>query len=315
MATPTGPDSALVLQFESDYDHLFQQQMARLQGYCRVKTGVMGSMSAFGLLGEADVSDITGERHGTTTWSDSPSYRRWAVKRDYQNAQMLDEEDALEILVDLEMGYAQNGAMAMGRRMDKTIIDAVTATAVTGATGTGTSSFDTTAPVSDGTGGYQIAVGASGLTLDKMREARTVFMAREVGVDEMMMGMSTFIWVTNGAGMRDLLEATEATSTDYIGVVMRGGAEEQVRMPLVEGRIPYYMGFKIIISNQLNLSSTNHVNLCWHQRAVGLAVWGGRRIWVGELPEHNLARGILIKEHFGAVRVHDRGVLAVVCQP
>lgn len=312
-----GPDDARVLQFENDYDHLFQQKVARLQQYVRVKSGITGTMTAFGLLGESEVTDITGDRHGTTDWHDSPSYRRWAVKHDYMDAQMVDEEDTLEVLVDLEMGYAQNSAMAMGRKMDKVIIDAVTATAVTGATGTGTSAYSTTDPTTDPTAaGNQIAVGTTGLTPDKMRAARMVFDAREVGVDEMNAGMvGNFVWVTDAQGHQDMLEFTEATSTDYIGVVIANGEEQMRRMPLVGGRIREYMGFRILIVNQLNLSSTNHVNLAWHRTAVGLAIWGGRRVWVGDLPEHRLSRGILIKEHFGAVRVHDRGVLSIVCQP
>lgn len=271
-------------------------------------------MTAFGLLGESEVNDITGDRHGTTDWRDSPSFRRWAVKRDYDDPQMLDEEDSLEILVDLEMGYAQNAAMAMGRKMDKVIVDAATATAVTGATGTGTSAFDTGAPAADGTGN-QIAVGGTGLTLDKMRQARGWFDTREVGVDEMNMGMSNFVWVTNGIGHRQLMEQTETTSSDYIGIEIVQGKEIAKRMPLVSGRIPFMMGFRILIVNQLNTTSSNHINLAWHHKAMGLGVWGGRRVWIGDLPEHRLSRGIYVKEHFGAVRVHDRGILAVVCQP
>lgn len=310
-----GPDSALILQFESDFDHLFQQQMARLEQYVRVKGGATGTMAAFGLLGESEVSDITGTRHGTTSWHDSPSYRRWAVKADYQDAQMLDEEDSLEMLIDLEMGYAQNSVMAHNRKIDKVIIDAVTATAVSGATGTSTSSYSTTEAATDGSGGNQIAAASTGLTPDKMRKARAVFMAREVGTDEMEAGLAPFVWVTNAAGMQQLMTFTEATSTDYIGVTIVQGREVTNRMPLVEGRIPYYMGFRLKVSNQLNLSSTDYINLAWHQKAMGFARWAGRRIWVGELPEHNLARGVITKEHYGAVRVHDRGVLSVVCNP
>lgn len=309
-----GPDQALVLQFESDYDHLFQQEMSRLMMDVRVKTGVTGTMTAFGLLGESEVTDITGDRHGTTDWHDSPSYRRWAVKRDYMDSQMLDEEDQMEILVDLEMGYGQNAVMAMRRKMDKVLIDAATATAVSGATGTSTVAFDTTAPTG-ATGGNQIAVGGTGLVLDKMREARSVFDSREVGVDEMNMGMSNFVWVTDGGGHKQLMDQVETTSTDYIGIEIVSGNEVSKRMPLVSGRIPYMMGFKIKIVNQLNLTSTNKINLAWHKKAMGLGVWGGRRVWFGELPEHRLSRGIIVKEHFGATRVHDRGVLAIVCTP
>jgi hypothetical protein len=310
-----GPNDALVLQFETEYEHLFQQMMARLADSVRTKDGQMGTMTAFGPLGESEVQDITGTRHGETNFHDSPSYRRWAVKGDYQDAQILDEEDALEVLVDLEMGYGQNSVAAMNRRIDKVIIDAVTAPAVSGATGTSTVAYNTAEANTDGTGGNQIASGATGLVIDKMRKARAVFDAREVGVDEMNMGTSQFVWVTDAAGHQDLLEQTEVISTDYIGINIVGGQEVQTRMPLVGGRIPYYMGFRIKISNQLNVSGTAHVNLAWHFRAMGFARWGGRRIWVGDLPTRNLARGVIVKEHFGSVRVHDRGVLSVLCEP
>jgi hypothetical protein len=309
-----GPNDALVLQFESDYDHLFQQQMARLQNSVRVKDGVTGTMAAFGLLGESEVTDITGERHGETHFHDSPSYRRWAVKGDYEDAQMLDEEDAMEMLIDLEMGYGQNAVMAMNRKVDKVIIDAVTATATSGATGTGTSVYNTADALVDGTGGNQVPLNASGLAIDKMRHARAVFDAREVGTDEMAMGMTNFTWITNAAGHKNLLEQTEATSTDYLGVIVVNGSERTSRMPLVNGRIEQYMGFRIQISNQLNTSGGNFVNLAFHHRAMGLARWRGRRIWVGDLPTRHLARGVIVKEHFGAVRVHDRGVLSILCQ-
>ena len=308
-----GPDHALVIQFENDYDHLFQQRMARLQSYVRVKDGVTGTMTAFGLLGPSEVTDITGERHGDTHFHDSPSYRRWAVKSDYEDAQILDEEDRLEILVDLEMGYGQNSVMAMNRKIDDVIIDAVTATAVSGATGTATTAYSTATAVNDGSGGNQIPASSSGLTIDKMRLARAIFDAREVGTDEMSQGGAPFVWITSPAGHQHLLQQTEATSTDYLGVMIVNGSEASSRMPLVNGRIEMYMGFRIIISNQLNLSGTDVINLAFHKQAMGFARWGGRRIWVGELPTKHLAKGIIVKEHFGAVRIHDLGVLSILC--
>jgi hypothetical protein len=310
-----GPNDAIVRQYESDYDHLFQQQVSRLQGWVRVKTGQTGNMSAFGLLGPSDVQEMSGQRHAMTDWSDDPSYRRWATKHDYIGAKMLDEEDRLEILVDLEMGYAENLAMAMGRKMDKIVIDATTGTAASGAQGTGTSTYSTTEALIDGSGGNQIPAlptGGETTIIDKMRLARGIFISREVGNEDLMGGANTFIWLTDGAGHKKLLENTEATSTDYLGVTIVNGAEATSRMPLVSGHIPFYMGFQIVLSNQLNTSGASHVNLAWHKRAMGMAVWGGRRVWFGDLPEHRLSRGIIVKEHFGAVRVHDLGVLSIL---
>lgn len=311
-----GPDQAIVLQFEMDYDHVFQQKMARLRQYVRVKEGCVGSMAAFATLGEAGGEDITGRRHAATNWIDSPSYRRWAPKEDKIVPQILDEEDSLEILQDLEMGYAQNGVMKISRFMDKTMIDAVTGVAYSGATGTTANTFNTAAPSSSSLAGRQIASGSTGVTPEKMREARKWLLKGQVGADEIGMGIGQYVWVTNAEGHDQLLARTEATSTDYIGVnITPGGQEVQERMPLVGGYIPVYMGFKIVLSEQLNTSGSDYINLAWHRNAVGLAVWGGRRIWVGELPEHNLSRGIVVKEHFGAVRIQDLGVLAIVCTP
>ena len=310
-----GNDDAIVMQYENDYDHLFQQQVSRLMPYARIKTGVRGNMTSFGLLGESEVSDITGISNGTTDWHDSPSYRRWAAKRDYQDAQKIDQEDQLEVLIDLEMGYAANSAMAMGRQMDKVLINAVTATAISGATGTGTAEYSTAVRLSDGSVGNKVALNASGLTPDKMRNALAVLLAREAGLDELMMGNSPFVWITNPRGHEQLMGFSEATTTDYLGVEIRNGQEVTSRMPLVGGRIPFYMGFRILISNLLNLSGVNYINLAWHRKAMGLAIWGGRFTWAGLLPEHNFARGVAIKEHMGAVRVHDKGVLSVLCAP
>lgn len=311
-----GSDDAVVLQFETDYDFLYAQMLARLVRHVRVKNATDSQMTAFGLLGPVADTDITGERHGSTSWTDSPSSRRWAAKRDREVAQMLDQQDNLAIILDLEMGYARNAIATMERRTDKVIIDAVTGTAASGPFGTDSVAYDTAVPVlSDGSGGNQIALGGAGLLIDKMRTARAVFDVREVGLDGISQGLREFVWVTSPKGHQDLLEQTEATSTDYLGViVLPNGNMSQSRMPLVAGRVPHYMGFDIEISNQLNLSGTSRINLAWHRNAMGFARWGGqRRIWAGELPEHHLARGLIVQEHFGSVRIHDRGVLSVLC--
>lgn len=311
-----GPDQALVLQFEDSYDMLFQQMLSRLAKYVRMKNPTNSISTAFGLLGPVDSTDITNIRHGDTNFVDSPSTRRWAPKRVEEVAQLLDKQDEYGILLDLEMGYLRNSVATFQRLCDKYIIDAATGTAASGQFGTSTSSFDTTAPVvTDGSGGYQIAVGGTGLTLDKMRTARAVFDVREVGLDGVSMGAREFVWVMAASQHQDLLEQTEATSTDYLGaVILPGGNIEQSRMPLVMGRIPHYMGFDLVISNQLNTTGGDRINLAWHKSAMGLARWGAERnIWMGELPTKHMAKGVIMQEHLGAVRIQDKGVLAIVC--
>lgn len=309
-----GPDSAFVLQFETSYDLKFQQLMARLENDVRVKPASNSTMTAFGLMDPSDVQDITGVRLGLTQWSQDLSSRRWAVKRDYAVNKALDQSDDLAIILDLQMGYMANAIGGMNRKKDKVLIDAVTGIAQAGVNGTDTATFDTAAPNADGSGGNQIAVGTTGLTPDKMREARAVFDAREVGLDGLEMGLQEFVWVTSPKGHRDMMEFTEATTTDYLGVQIVSGELRTSRMPLVHGRIPYYMGFRIKISNQLNTTSSNRLNLAWHKDAMGFGRWGAeRKVRTAELIEHNLAMGLVVQEHFGATRIQDKGVLAIVC--
>ena len=309
-----GPDGALLLQFEMQYDLLYQQMISRLMTDVRVKPATNSLMTAFGLLGPSEDEDITGTRHGETHFSDDVSTRRWAVKQDRQVAKILDQQDALAIILDLEMGYLRNAISTMERRKDRILIAAATAIAQSGLTGTETSTFDTAAPTG-ATGGNQIAVGGAGLTPDKMRTARATFDARQVGVEGVTAGMNEFVWVTNYKGHQDMLEFTEATTNDYLGTIyLPGGDIQQSRMPLVMGRIPYYMGFRIKLSEYLTDSGSNKINLAWHREAMGFAHWGAeRRIWVGELPTRNLAHGLIVQEHMGAVRIQDSGVLAIVC--
>lgn len=318
-----GPDAGRVVEYADTIEMLFQQRIARLRNHVQLKTGVRGTMCSFDLIGPSDMEDITGIRAGSTAWSDIDSLRRWAPKRDYSYSPILARGDRLAMITDAQGAYVRNGVAAANRKLDKVLIDAATATAQSGENGTSTVPFDTASPNASGGGGNQIAAGGTGLTIAKMRTARGVFLARDVGVDEMQMGVSPrFVWVMTGWEMQELLAETEATSTDFLG-------DNGQRMPLVEGMIPRYLGFDLIVSNQLNTSAGSRVNLAWHADAMGFAVWSGGEApgaggadaqstasfttFVGMLPEHNLATGIIVQGNFGAVRVQDKGVLSVLC--
>lgn len=308
-----GPDAAIVTQYEDQFEHMFQQRIERLRRYVRVKTGVTGSMTAFGLLEPSSMTDITADRHGDTNWHDSVSLRRWAVKSDFEDAQIIDRQDTLQIIVDLEMGYAQNSSMAAARKIDEIILAAVIGPAASGVNGVSTSTFLTTAPIVGGTGGNRIASGGTGLTVDKLREARRVFNEREVGVDDLAMGIPDgFVLVISAKQMQDLMEETEATSGDYVGQGTYTD-ENGRRMPLVDGYIRYYMGFRLQLSTGLPLVGVERQCLAWHRSAIGLAIWQDRLITIDRLPTKHNARGIILQMHMGAVRIHDKGVLAILC--
>jgi hypothetical protein len=218
---------------------------------------------------------------------------------------MLDWQDKPEILIDLQSGYAMNGAMAAARAADAIIATAVSGTAYQGAQGTTQSAFNTTGITSATaatTAGNLLVAGGTGLTYAKVREARAILNAREVGVDDLgLQDRTAFVWLVNAGAMSQLMNETQAISKDYV----EGS-------PLTEGTVVYFMGFNFVIYNQLtNTTGTTYRSLLWHKDAVGYAIWAEKDLRIDQLPEHNYSTGVTLLCSMGAVRVQDKGVLAV----
>ena len=214
-------------------------------------------------------------------------------------------QDRLEILIDLQPGYATNGAMAAARTADQIIAMAVTGTAYQGALGQTASAFNTTSITSSTaatTLGNVLAAGGTGLTYAKVREARAILNAREVGLDDLgNQGRDAFAWIVNAGAMSQLMNEIQAISRDYV--------ENQ---PLTEGTIVYFMGFNFVIYNALtNTTGTTYRTLLWHRDAMGFALWKDRDLRIDQLPEHNYSTGITYMTSMGACRIQDKGVLAV----
>lgn len=285
--------------------YAFQQVVQRLRRFVRVKTDVVGNRVQFPVLNESQMQDITGQQHAVTNWIDPQVVARWAPKEDKTHPVMLDWQDKPEILIDLQSGYAQNGAMAAARTADSIIVSAVTGAAAQGAQGSSTSAFNTTGITSATartTLGNVLAAGGTGLTYAKVRETRAILNAREVGVDDLgMRDRDAFVWVVNAGALSQLMNEVQAINKDYI----EGS-------PLTEGSITYFMGFNFVIYNDLtNTTGTTYRTLVWHRQAMGYAIWRERDLFIDRLPEHNQSTGVSYLCSMGAVRIQDRGVLAV----
>lgn len=286
----------IVQQYADMTEHLYQQRFPRLRQYVRTKTGVRGERASFDRLGESEFNEIV-DRHGDTVYVDPDHTRRWVSKRDFDHAILLDRQDNLEILVNAQEAYVQNGAMAKARLGDKRILRAVEGNAYQGK--------DTTTTVAL-PAGQIVAAGTDGLTPTKFRQARELHSEAEVGLDDLNMGMTeSFVAVISPAGMRQMLAETEATSSDFIG-------SNGQRMPLVNGRIPEYMGYKIVQHNDLTITTgTTRRALFWHMSAVGLAIWEEEFMSIDPLPQKRHSMQIYRSCSMEATRIQDDGVVAV----
>ena len=322
-----------VMQFADILMAAFQQTIQRLQGTTQLRTGVVGTQCSFDRTMPSDPQDVTGVNDGSTAWQNVDQHRRWARRNDFISPTLLSRGDQLSTLVDPVSSHVRGGVMGMNRRVDKVIIDAVSANAAEGENGENTDILDITAPASDGSGGHRIPAGGTGMSVDKLTNVMETFYIREVGVDGISSGrLSDFTAIISGKQMGDLLRDPKATDWDFIGNMGRvlegvagGGA-----MPLVEGFVARLMGCVIVVSNQLPIIGSDRVCKVYHRNGMGVGFWdragvegglpdgmafsGPFSVTVDRLPMMQNATGSIVQAHVGAVRVENKGVLEVLCQ-
>lgn len=245
--------NAFTQQYSSTVQLLLQEKGPKLRPYVMMGNYVGKQASPVNQFGSVAMTKIT-TRLAPKTRTDASVTRRWVFPNDYTVNQQIDTFDQLKTIVDPKSAYAQNAAMAAGRTMDKLIIDAATGTSYIGETGSSTETFSTTS--------YQISAsfGASaavGLTVDKLIEARRIMTNANVDLET-----DPAVLIIGPQQEADLLSQVQVTSLDF-----------NTRPVLVDGRIKQFLGFNIVVSNQLNTSSTNRRCLAFVRSGMHLGIW------------------------------------------
>jgi len=192
------------------------------------------------------------------------------------------------MLISPQSEYAMAGAWAMGRAMDDAIISAATGNAFGGVSG-GTS---IALPASQ-----QIAVGASGLTIAKLIEAKEILDGNDVDPDE-----PRFMIVTSKQ-MTNMLNETKITSADYASV-----------KALVQGQIGTFLGFNFIRTERLGLDGNGDRQvLAFCRSGLGLAVGADVSTRISERADKNYATQVFLSMTIGATRVEDEKVVEIAC--
>ena len=192
------------------------------------------------------------------------------------------------MLIQPQNSYAQSAAMAMGRATDDELIAAFNASAATGKTG----STSTALPASQ-----QIAVAATGLTIDKLREAKEILDLSDVDPSE-----PRFL-VASPKQFTDLLETTEITSSDFNTI-----------KALVSGQVDTFLGFKFLMSNRLPVDgSSDRLCFAWAQRGMLLAVAQDLVIRIDERPDKSYATQVYAGLGIGATRMEEDKVVEIAC--
>ena len=286
-----------VNDYTSNVELLLQQKGSKLRNLVRNESFVGENADFIEQVGlVAAVKRVT--RHGDTPLVPTPTDRRWVFPSDYEIADLIDDQDKLRLIIDPTSPFAMAQAAALGRSLDDEIIEGAFGNNQTGQTPTSTTvAF---------TAGNLIAAGGTGLTIDKLREIRQGMAEAEVDFDLEMVHA-----IVTPAGLNNLLQTTEATSSDYNTV-----------RALVHGQIDSFMGFKFTESNRLpggvNYSATGTVTvaantsrqLFFAESGLGCGMWNDISSRVDERADKSYSTQVYAKATFGATRLQEGKVWA-----
>lgn len=281
--------TAFVQQYSSNVSLLLQQRGSKLRECVTVGSYTGKAAKAVEQIGSVTAQART-SRHADTPLISTPHDARWVFPSDYEWADMIDDQDKLRMLIDPTSPYAMNGAYALGRAMDDLIISAALGTAMTGENGSTSTSFATAT--------QQIAVGGTGLTVAKLRQARRILMTNEVDV----MADPLYIAVT-AVQLDELLGTTEVTSSDYNTV-----------KTLVSGEIDTFLGFKFIQCERLGTDGSGDRRcIAWAKSGLHLGMWNDINTKISERADKSYATQVYVKGTFGATRTEEKKVVEIIC--
>lgn len=281
--------TAFVQQYTTNVQLLLQQRGSKLRDCC-----TLGSYTGKAAKAVEQIGAVTAQerltRHADTPLISTPHDARWVFPRDFEWADMIDDQDKLRMLIDPTSPYAVNGANALGRSLDDIIIAAALGTAQTGENGSTATPFATATQT--------IAVGATGLTVAKLRQARRILAANEVDLASEML----YIAVT-AQQIDNLLGTTEVTSSDFNSV-----------KALVQGDIDTFMGFKFIQIERLGLDGSGDRRcFAWAKSGLHVGMWNDINTKISERADKSYAMQVYVKGTFGATRVEEKKVVEIIC--
>jgi hypothetical protein len=286
VGTASSVDHAWVEQFKDECIHLAQQKGSKLRNavrnvMCKAKT------HNFERLGPSDAVQKT-TRHTPPPIVDVAHSRRRVDLDDYLWGDLIDHEDAIRILINAQSEYSANAGYAMGRKWDDLILTGMYADATDGAG----------AAVVFDTANQQIASGTTGMTIEKLTEAKYIMDSNDVPENDRYIAIAP-------KQLQDLLNTTEITSADYNTV-----------KALVKGEINTFLGFDFITSSrvdQTDLLVAGETNcIAFQKNCVGLAVGQDVQIKVDERPDVSYATQVFARFSCNATRIDDAGVVSIL---
>lgn len=290
--------AAYIDTFESTVRHLAQQKISRLRvavtevfrqseshmwdrlqaSNYRVKTARAASPTG------GDKASAAGSTDGLV-WS-----RRNTLIKTYDTGEIVGREEILQMLIDPLSAVTENLAMNMRRAVDDVIINGFYDNAITD--GGAADVFPA---------GQKVGATTVPISIDLLLQVKEIFANNDIDPDELI------TLVIGPAQQRTLMQLLEVTSGDY-----------QNSKALATGYLPNFLGFNIIVSNRLGMSTvqpsvgTDLFCTAFTRRAIGLHVASDIMAKVAERPDLSFDWQLYCMLSMDAVRVENEHIVQLL---
>lgn len=280
-------ETARIQEYKNNLDIALQQRGSKLRNAVTTNTYRGKAGKAVDRVEPTAALRVT-TRHADTPLVSTPHSARWVYPVDYDWADLVDTFDQLRVGIELTGAYTMNGSFALGRAMDDEIIAAFFGTAKTGENGATATAFT----------GTQIAAGASGLTLAKLKEAKKVLMANEVDLD-----FDPIYCAVTAEQHEDLLNQIEVTSLDFTN-----------RPVLTDGKVTRFLGIDFLHTERLDADGSGDRRVpVWAKSGMHLGLWDDVVVDVGPRRDKRNAMQVYARVTCGATRLDEKRVVEVLC--
>jgi len=277
---------AFVQQFADNFMHVAQQTQSRFEPCVTIEPNIVGMSKSINRLGQRTAKRRL-NRHGDTPINDQPHSTRYVDLFDWEDGDMVDDQDKARMLVDPTSDYVQAMVASMNRAKDDVIVSAF-----------GSSSRSSTGGIALPST-QKIAANASGITKAKIIKAKAIFRANEADEEA---GEELFIGY-NSAALELLLADTTLTSADFMAVKM-----------LQEGNLKgKWCGFTWVPSERFAVASGTRYLYAWAKSGVVLGKGKDVTTEVGKDPGKGFNVRIYAKQALGSVRVEEEKVVEIAC--
>jgi hypothetical protein len=290
-----------VTQFENNWLTAVQQIQARIKDRSKV-VATEGQALRLNVFGTTSMTQVT-TKNAATPNVDIAMPTRFAYLYPFETSSLFgefDEQFLGQVVLPTSDCIAAQAA-AYNRLADSTLIAALTGNAVITDTTTPTvytanNATTTVALPASQQVGVQFGNSSvnANLTIAKLREAKRILDSNEVPADGRVL-------VISSGELAALLGTTEYTSSLFNSV-----------QALVNGDATRFLGFDVVRSELLTVSSSVRTVIAYHKDMVAFAS-GNQKSYMDVRPDISHALQVRSVASLGATRLQEKGVVAIAC--